>query len=93
MLLSEGFGDWSRRDFLAFIRACETLGSANIEAIARELGKAPSNVERYLQTFNERYGELADGERWMKRVKAGDDVRAKNLAMEETLARKLASSK
>jgi hypothetical protein len=37
-LLSENpFKDWMRRDFNAFIRACEKHGRSNIDAIAKEV--------------------------------------------------------
>ncbi|KAL9277855.1 hypothetical protein ACSQ67_024867 [Phaseolus vulgaris] len=58
-LLEEGFSSWSRKDFNAFIRACEKYGRNDIKSIASEMeGKTQEEVERYAKVFKERYKEL-----------------------------------
>ncbi|KAL9687213.1 hypothetical protein QQ045_031611 [Rhodiola kirilowii] len=53
------FQSWSRRDFNAFIRACEKYGRKDLKSIASEIeGKTEEEVERYAKVFNERYKEL-----------------------------------
>lgn len=57
--LIQGFSTWSRRDFNAFIRACEKYGRNDIKAIAFEMeGKSEEEVERYAKVFKQRYREL-----------------------------------
>ena len=35
-LLAEGFSDWSKRDFTAFVKACERHGRGDIPSIAAD---------------------------------------------------------
>lgn len=54
-LLEEGFSNWSRRDFNAFVRACEKYGRNALEEIAREVdGKTDEEVRKYAAVFWER---------------------------------------
>lgn len=92
-LLAQGFGDWSKKDFFNFVKSCETVGAANTKMVARDVGKSDEEIERYLKTFLERYIELTDGEKWLKRVKSGDDVNLKRRQMEELISGKLALAK
>ncbi len=44
-LLDEGFSGWSRREFNAFVRACEKYGRNAVADIAREIeGKTEDDV-------------------------------------------------
>lgn len=90
-LMSEGFGNWSRKDFLAFIRACELHGSSDFRLLAREVGKPEGEVERYAKVFQERYREMLEGEKFMKRVLAGNDVAAKHKACALNVIQRLAT--
>lgn len=46
-LLDEGFKDWSRRDFSAFVRACTKYGRNALSDVAREVeGKTEEEVGR-----------------------------------------------
>lgn len=55
----QGFSNWTRRDFNAFIRACEKYGRNDIKSIATEIeGKTEEEVERYAAVFKQRYKEL-----------------------------------
>ncbi|KAH6769766.1 chromatin remodeling factor17 [Perilla frutescens var. hirtella] len=72
-LLEEGFSAWSRRDFNAFIRACEKYGRNDIRGIASEMeGKTEEEVERYAKVFKERYKELNDYDRIIKSIERGE---------------------
>ncbi|KAI4371406.1 hypothetical protein MLD38_019647 [Melastoma candidum] len=72
-LLEEGFSSWSRRDFNAFIRACEKYGRNDIKGIASEMeGKTEEEVERYAKVFKERYKELNDYDRIIKNIERGE---------------------
>lgn len=72
-LLEEGFSSWSRKDFNAFIRACERYGRNDIKSIASEMeGKTEEEVERYAKAFKERYKELNDYDRIIKNIERGE---------------------
>ncbi|KAK7348209.1 hypothetical protein VNO80_22759 [Phaseolus coccineus] len=72
-LLEEGFSSWSRKDFNAFIRACEKYGRSDIKSIASEMeGKTQEEVERYAKVFKERYKELNDYDRIIKNIERGE---------------------
>ncbi|OIT35863.1 iswi chromatin-remodeling complex atpase chr17 [Nicotiana attenuata] len=72
-LLEEGFSTWSRRDFNAFIRACEKYGRNDIKSIAAEMeGKTEEEVVRYAKVFKERYKELNDYVRIIKNIERGE---------------------
>ncbi|KAL2339072.1 hypothetical protein Fmac_013518 [Flemingia macrophylla] len=72
-LLEEGFSSWSRKDFNAFIRACEKYGRNDIRSIASEMeGKTQEEVDRYAKVFKERYKELNDYDRIVKNIERGE---------------------
>lgn len=73
-LLSENpFKDWARRDFSAFIRACEKHGREALGAIAKEVdSKSEEEVRGYAAVFFKRFGELQDSERYMKQIERGE---------------------
>ncbi|GER31391.1 chromatin-remodeling protein 11, partial [Striga asiatica] len=64
---------WKRRDFNAFIRACEKYGRNDIRSIASEVeGKTLDEVERYAKVFKERYKELNEYDRIIKNIERGE---------------------
>lgn len=72
-LLSEGFQNWSRRDFVAFVRACEKYGRDDLKSIASEIdGKTEEEVEKYSKVFWNRYNTLNDHERIIKNIERGE---------------------
>ncbi|KAL3692725.1 hypothetical protein R1sor_006376 [Riccia sorocarpa] len=72
-LLKEGFSNWTRRDFNAFVRACEKYGRNDIRSIASEIeGKTEEEVSRYSKVFWERYKELNDYDRIIKNIERGE---------------------
>ncbi|KAM7279539.1 hypothetical protein ACFE04_006673 [Oxalis oulophora] len=72
-LLEQGFSTWSRKDFSAFLRACEKYGRNDVKNIAQEVeGKTEQEVERYAKVFKERYKELNDYDRIIKNIERGE---------------------
>ncbi|XP_003747940.1 chromatin-remodeling complex ATPase chain Iswi [Galendromus occidentalis] len=72
-LLTEGFTNWSRRDFNQFIKANEKFGREDIESISRDVeGKTPEEVVEYSQVFWERCQELQDIEKIMAQIEKGE---------------------
>ena len=54
-LLSEGFVEWQRSHYSAFIKASARYGRSNMAKIALEVGKPVDQVEKYADAF---WGEL-----------------------------------
>ncbi|XP_017490959.1 PREDICTED: chromatin-remodeling complex ATPase chain Iswi-like [Rhagoletis zephyria] len=72
-LLTEGYINWSRRDFNQFVKMCEKYGRDDIDSISKEIeGKAPEDVVEYAKTFWDRFAELADGEKIIAQIEKGE---------------------
>ncbi|KAL5712864.1 hypothetical protein ACHQM5_014988 [Ranunculus cassubicifolius] len=72
-ILEEGFSSWTKRDFNAFVRACEKYGRDDIKNIATEMeGKTEEEVERYAKVFKERHRELTDYDKIIKNIERGE---------------------
>ncbi len=83
----QGFGNWSRRDFNAFIRGCEKYGRAALEDIAREIeGKTLDEVKEYSKIFWERYEEIQDYETLLDRIERGEEKIRKRDYIQEQLS-------
>lgn len=94
-LQTEGFPDWNKRDFQAFIRGCERYGREEYSAIAEEMGevKTEEQVEAYANVFWERFEELSDADKIMQRIEEGEKRREKVSKTENMLKRKINSYK
>jgi SWI/SNF-related matrix-associated actin-dependent regulator of chromatin subfamily A member 5 len=57
-LLSEGFVQWGRIHYSAFIKASSRFGRSNIPKVAQEVGKSQAEVEEYANAF---WGDLGKG--------------------------------
>lgn len=90
-LQEEGFQDWNKRDFQAFIRGCERYGRDDYAAISEEMGgvKTPEQVEAYAKAFWERLLELSDAEKLIQRIEEGEKRREKVSKTESLLKRKI----
>ncbi|ORY25274.1 putative chromatin remodelling complex ATPase chain [Naematelia encephala] len=72
-LTDEGFPDWARRHFQAFIKALERHGRNNLDKVAAEIEeKTEEEVRDYAEVFFERYKELKDADKYMARIEAGE---------------------
>lgn len=69
-LLSEGFADWGRHHYSAFIKASAKYGRRNFEKIAPAVGKPQSSVEDYAAAFwdDENMGKKRFSEHEYERV-------------------------
>jgi len=93
-LLGEGFQDWSKRDFNNYVRACEKFGRTALDEIASEVdGKQHDEVKQYHKTFWTRYKEIADYDRIIKKIEAGEDKIHRRQEIERILKTKVAQSK
>jgi len=76
-LLAEGFADWSRHHFNAFIKASGKYGRSNYAKIANDVGKPVSAIQTYSEAFwDENFGKKRftnhDYERHVKTVEKGE---------------------
>eukprot|EP01025_Chloroclados_australasicus_P061699 TRINITY_DN8110_c3_g1_i2.p1 TRINITY_DN8110_c3_g1~~TRINITY_DN8110_c3_g1_i2.p1 ORF type:complete len:1007 (+),score=121.42 TRINITY_DN8110_c3_g1_i2:328-3021(+) len=73
-LLEEGFSNWNRRDFNAFIRACEKHGRNALNQICHEIeGKTESEVLEYAKAFFTKYKQINEWERYIKQIEKGEE--------------------
>jgi len=72
-LLTQGFANWTKRDFNQFIRLHEKYGREEIDNISKEVeGKEPDEVIEYSKVFWERCQELQDIDRIMSQIEKGE---------------------
>ncbi|KAI0304101.1 SNF2 family N-terminal domain-containing protein [Russula brevipes] len=92
-LISQGFEDWSRRDFQQFVRALESYGwTEDFELLASEIqDKTPQDVAVYYPVFRKKWKELSEHPRIAARIAEGEAKRNKRSNLEALLARKIGS--
>lgn len=91
-LATQGFTEWSRRDYQHFVRGAEKFGRVNYAAIASEIeGKTEKEVREYGKVFWDRIDEISDSQRLIERVDAGEEKRRKVAHSEELLRKKVAT--
>ena len=91
-LLQQGFPDWKRLDFHAFIRACETFGRKDKQAIIDYLSekKEADEVSAYYDTFWSRYEEIDDWKRYITQIERGEMKLQKKQDVRDALKTKVA---
>lgn len=73
-LKSEGFGNWNKRDFQAFIRGCEKYGRENLNDILTEVEtKTMEELKAYAAAFWEDYTQIADHESLIDKIERGEE--------------------
>ncbi|XP_066141375.1 chromatin-remodeling complex ATPase chain Iswi [Euwallacea fornicatus] len=90
-LLTQGFTNWSKRDFNQFIKANEKYGRDDIENIAKDVeAKTPEEVMEYSAVFWERCHELQDIERIMAQIERGEAKIQRRASIKQALDAKMA---
>lgn len=90
-LLSEGFGNWNRRDFNQFLRAVEKFGREDMANISSEVeSKTREEVEEYSKVFWEKFSELADFEKINQQIIRGETKLHRTRELKEILNKKMA---
>jgi len=90
-LLTEGFLNWTKRDFNQFIKANEKYGRDDIENIAKEVeGKTPEEVMEYSAVFWERCSELQDCDRILAQIERGESKIQRRAGIKKALDAKMA---
>ena len=95
-LAQQGFSDWSRREFQAFIKGCERYGRKAYAAIAAEMPdgvKTEREVKEYSKVFWERVDELQDSAKLVTRIEEGEAKLAKMQAHENVLKKRIAATR
>merc|ERR1711981_818389 len=90
-LLTQGFTNWSKRDFNQFIRLNEKYGREDVDNISREVeGKTPEEVIEYSKVFWERSNELQDCDRIMAQIEKGEARIQRRALIKKALDAKIA---
>lgn len=91
-LLEEGFGNWLKRDFLAFIRGCERHGrNASIDLIGEEIeGKSKEEIELYSKVFWSKYKKLANWQRYINQIERGEQQLDRAIKVNKIIRKKVA---
>merc|ERR1711944_374776 len=90
-LLTQGFTNWSKRDFNQFIRLHEKYGRNDINSISKEIeGKTPEEVIEYSKIFWDRCQELQDIDRIMAQIEKGETKIQRRALIRKALDAKIA---
>ncbi|KAJ8605209.1 hypothetical protein CTAYLR_000442 [Chrysophaeum taylorii] len=93
-LLSEGFGEWTKKDLRVFLAVTERRGRDDVDNVAietaRETGKTVEDVKRYHSVFWRRYKELADADRLIDKIEKGEKRLQRAKEIRDALAAKVA---
>ncbi|KAG0140791.1 hypothetical protein CROQUDRAFT_664695 [Cronartium quercuum f. sp. fusiforme G11] len=91
---SLGFENWSRRDFLNFIKGCELHARDAYDLIATEIDtKTKEEVQEYAEVFWQRFEEIEDHARFITKIEQAEAKRKKADRTEELLKEKIGSIK
>lgn len=86
----QGFADWNRRDFQQFINGSARYGRKNYDGIAEEVdGKNAKEIKEYAQVFWQKYTEIADYQKYIGTIEAGEEKSRKLNHQRKMLKRKM----
>ena len=89
-LETQGFNDWTKRDFQAFIRGCEKFGRSELEQIATECeGKEFEDVKEYSKVFWKNYEQLTNWDHYIQQIERGEQKLEKQVQVQEQLSAKV----
>ncbi|ODQ65772.1 hypothetical protein NADFUDRAFT_58324 [Nadsonia fulvescens var. elongata DSM 6958] len=89
-LASQGFANWSRRDFTKFVQECAKYGRDNIEGIALEFDdKSLEDVAKYTKVFWQKYTEIDGYDRYIAQIEAGEEKSRKIAHQKDVLKQKV----
>lgn len=87
-LSTQGFGQWTRRDFQQFVNSSAKFGRNDYKGIATEVGsKTAEEIKAYSKVFWQRYTEISDYPRYLKVVEDGEE-RTRKIGQHAKLLRK-----
>lgn len=89
-LLSQGFGNWNRKEFQHFIALSTKYGRNSLQLIASEFDtKSIDDIRAYAQQFWRNYKEIDGYEKIIANIEAGEDRIRRIKLHKECLRRKL----
>lgn len=89
-LLTQGFNNWNRKDFIHFILVCTKYGRNAISLIAAEFeDKTVEEVRDYARAFWTRYEEIDGYEKLINQIEQGEEKIARIKIQKESLRRKI----
>ena len=90
VMSQDGFGGWNRRDFQQFINGCGKFGRTNWAGIATEVdSKEPDEIEEYAEVFWKRYQEIADYQKHIASIEAGEERLKRSERQRKMLRKKM----
>ncbi len=85
-----GFGNWNRRDFQQFINGSAKFGRNNYDGISVEVdSKEAEEIEDYAKVFWTRFTEIAEFDKYIKNIEAGEERLRKTERQRKMLRRKM----
>ncbi|KAI5190000.1 SWI/SNF-related matrix-associated actin-dependent regulator of chromatin subfamily A member 5 [Nematocida sp. AWRm77] len=91
-LYAQGFLTWTKRDFWAYIKACEKYGRTALERIAEDLpDKTSEEIEKYSQVFWARITELQDADKVQAQIVKGEQKLLRTQKIKECLSEKISA--
>ncbi len=89
-MISEGFGEWSRRDFTNFIHLAARYGRSSYNNIAAEYDdKTIEDVRKYAEAFWKRFREIDGWEKYIAQIEAGEKRSSRLLHQQQLLRQKV----
>ncbi|KAK6074830.1 SNF2 family domain-containing protein [Seiridium cupressi] len=89
-LSSQGFAEWNRRDYQQFINGSAKYGKSNWDRIADEVdSKKPAEIKAYAKVFWQRYTEIAEHQKSLSVIEAGEERRSKTEHQRKMLQKKM----
>lgn len=74
-LLAQGFPDWLKKDLINFVKLSEVYGRKYVDKFDSKVeGKTPEQVQQYAKVFFERFEELHNHDKYMKRIERGESI-------------------
>ncbi|KAJ3135770.1 hypothetical protein HK100_002361 [Physocladia obscura] len=93
-LLKNSFDNWSKKDFMSFIRSNEKYGRENLDSISHDIeGKTSEEVVAYAETFWLRYKELHEWEKYLVMIERGETKISTQQKTQELLTSRIANLK
>lgn len=85
-----GFGNWNRRDFQQFVNGSAKFGRTNYDGISTEVdSKEPDEIEEYAKVFWKRNTEIAEFDKHIKTIEAGEEKLRKTNVQRKMLRKKM----
>lgn len=93
-LIAQGFGEWKKNEFYAFLRGCEKYGRNSFDEISAEVEtKTPAEVKKYSAIFWKKCKQIPGIESKVDQIEKGERKIKRREEMIESLRRKISLTK